>query len=252
VRRGAWHEPHLRLPDTGELSRLIEAGGGTLRRINIAPELPGAMGMIRAAVRAGLVVSIGHSDATQDVARAAAGAGATIVNHTFNAMSGLHHRAPGLVGEAMTNDGLLAELILDGVHVHPAAAQALYRARGPHGIALITDGVAWAGLPDGAYERSGRPVIVADGVARLADGTIAGSISPFDRSVLRAREWLTGDLEELAALTSGNAARVMGIADRVGTIAPGFDADLVLLDEAFHVIATVVKGEVVYRRDGVR
>jgi N-acetylglucosamine-6-phosphate deacetylase len=250
-KKGAWHPAHLRAPDVGELRELIAASEGRIRRVNVAPELPMALDFIRAARNEGIVVSIGHSNATYDEALAGVEAGATITNHTYNAMSPLAHRAPGLVGATLTCERLLGELILDGVHVHPAAALALLRAKGVEGVALITDGSAMTGIPDGTYEFNGRTVVVADGACRLPNGTLAGSVSPFDRDLRNARAWLGVELVELAALSSGNAARTMAIDGHTGAIAAGKDADLVLLDEELDVLATVAGGRVVYRREGV-
>jgi N-acetylglucosamine-6-phosphate deacetylase len=249
-KRGAWSVANLRPPSVDELRRLIDISGGRIRRVNVAPELPGALDFIRAARGYGLAVSIGHSNATYDEAMAAVEAGATITNHTFNAMSGLEQRRPGLVGATMTTDALLAELILDGVHVHPAAARALFRAKGASGIALITDGSQMTGMPDGAYERGGRTLLVEGGACRLPDGTLAGSVSTFDQDLRNARDWLSADLAELAALSSGNAARAMGLDGETGVIAPGLTANLVLLDAGLTVLATVVLGEPVYIREG--
>ena len=248
-KRGAWPAANLRAPSIIEMRRLVEASQGRIRRFNVAPELPGALEFIRAARERGIAVSLGHSNATYEEAIAGGEAGATIANHTYNAMSGLDHRRPGLVGATLASDALLAELILDGVHVHPAAAQALFRARGSSGVALITDGSQMTGMPEGTYERAGRTLVVKDGACRLPDGTLAGSVSTFDRDVRNAFEWLTRDLVELAALSSGNAARAMGIDRATGAITPGLAADLVLLDEGLNVLATVVEGEVVWERD---
>ena len=248
-KKGAWNAGHLRQPSLLEMKQLISAAADRIRRINVAPELPGALDLIRNASDQGVVVSIGHSNATYEQALAAVAAGATIVNHTFNAMSGLDHRAPGLVGAAMTSKDLLAELILDGVHVHPAAALSLYRAKGAIGVALVTDGSQMLGLPDGTYQGSQRTVTVREGACRLPDGTLAGSVSPFDRDVRNARQVLDADLVALAALSSGNAARAMGLADQTGAIREGLAADLVLLDDSLELVATVVGGTVVYRRE---
>ena len=269
AKRGAWQPENLLLPRVEDLRTLQAAAGGHLRRINVAPELPGALEFIRAARELGIVVSIGHSDCSYEQALAAVEAGATLVNHTFNAMSGLGQRAPGLVGAALTDERLLAELILDGAHVHPAAARALWRARGAAGIALITDGIDLTGEPDGVYDDGGRVRAVADGFCRLSDGTIAGSVSPMDRDVRNAALWLlnttagstpipTGAalrstvlsdeaLMQLAAISSGNAARAMGL-NTTGALAADRDTSIVLLDEQLTVVATVVAGEVVYQR----
>jgi N-acetylglucosamine-6-phosphate deacetylase len=249
AKKGAWNPANLRAPDVDEMRELVAAAQNRIRRFNVAPELPGAPAFIRAARELGIAVSLGHSDATYDEALAGVDAGATITNHTYNAMSALEHRAPGLVGATMTNDALLGELILDGVHVHPAAALALLRAKGTTGVALITDGSAMTGMPDGTYEFNGRTVVVEGGACRLPNGTLAGSVSPFDRDLRNARAWLGVGLVELAALSSGNAARAMAIDGSTGAIVTGTDADLVLLDDELRVLATIVGGRVVFRRE---
>lgn len=250
-KKGAWNPANLRTPDLQEMRELIAASENRIRRFNVAPELAGALDFIRAARDAGIVVSLGHSNATYEESIEGADAGAAITNHTFNAMSQLEQRAPGLVGATMTSEGLLAELILDGVHVHAASALSLWRAKGRHGVALITDGSAMTGLAEGTYEFNGRTVIVDGDSCRLPNGTLAGSVSPFDRDLRNAAALFGGDLLDLAAISSGNAARVTGIDRRTGAIVPGMDADLVLLDEGLRVLATIVGGAVVYRREGV-
>jgi N-acetylglucosamine-6-phosphate deacetylase len=249
AKKGAWNPKNLRLPRAQELQTLIDAAGGRIRRVNVAPELEGALDFIRAARVANIIVSLGHSDATYEQALAGIAAGATIANHTYNAMSGLGHRAPGMVGAVLNSDALLAELILDGAHVDPAAAQILYRARGPRGVALITDGSVVTGLAEGTYERGGRTLTISGAAAHLPDGTLAGSVSPLDRDLRNARAWLTQEPLALAALSSGNAARAMGIDGDTGAITPGLRADLVLLDGDWQVLATIVGGKVVYRRE---
>lgn len=249
-KKGAWNPANLRTPDVAEMRELVAASEDRIRRFNVAPELTSGLDFIRAARDAGIAISLGHSNATYDQSLAGVQAGATITNHTYNAMSMLEHRAPGLVGATLTNDALLAELILDGVHVHPAAALALYRAKGVSGVALITDGSAMTGMPEGTYEFNSRTVIVKDNTCTLPNGTIAGSVSTLDQDLRNARQWLGAGLPELAALSSGNAAKAMGIDSHTGAIASGKDADLVLMDEDLHVIATIVGGRVVYRREG--
>lgn len=246
ARKGAWTTENLRLPDVSELDTLIRASNGTLRRINVAPELPGAVAFILEARARGVVVSLGHTNATYNQAVAGIDAGATIANHTFNAMSPLDHRQPGMVGAVLARSELLAELILDLVHVDPVAAQVLFRARGPGGVALITDASQVAGLPDGDYASSFRRVTVRDGACRLADGTLAGSVATFDQCLRNAATVFGPDLATLAAISSGNAARAMGIDQETGHIAPGKYADLVLLDDTLRVQATFVRGRAVF------
>jgi N-acetylglucosamine-6-phosphate deacetylase len=244
---GAWNPEHLRLPSVEELHELIAASRGRIRRLNVAPELPGALELIRAAVAAGLVVSIGHSNATAEAARSGVEAGATLSNHTYNGMSGLDHRAPGLVGETLANPALTAELILDFVHVHPVAAKALIAAKGPDKVAIISDNTALAGLPDGVYEQPGRPVTVRDGAARLAGGTLAGSVSAMDRNFRHAVELMDGDLFAAVKMCCFTPARAMGAAWGPWFGYP-YSSDWLVLDEHLAVIGTVVAGEVVYQR----
>lgn len=245
-RKGAWTAAHLRAPAIPELEQLVEAAGGHLRRINVAPELAGATEFIRHARARGIVVSIGHSNATYSDAVAAIEAGATIANHTYNAMSPLAHRAPGLVGAVLARDELLAELIFDGVHVHPAAAKALYRARGAGGVALITDSVLVAGQPDGVYKTGSRTLTVRDGSCCLPDGTLAGSVATFDQCVRNAARHFECGLGELALISATNAAGAMGIGHETGSITPGRFADLVLLNDRLQPQATMVRGSVVF------
>ncbi len=254
-KRGAWNPRQLLLPTVAHLDLLVEAAGGRLRRVNVAPELPGALEFIRAARERGIVVSLGHSNATSEQAMEGVNAGATITNHTFNAMSGLDHRHPGLVGATLASR-LLAELILDGVHVHPTAAKVLFLAKGSTGMALITDGAQMTGVPDGTYTRNGRTVTINEGSARLEDGTLAGSVSTFDRDLVNAARFLTDDLSALADMSSANAARAMGIWQHTGSIETGKDADLVLLNSDLGVDVTLIGGSIVYERvydpEGIR
>lgn len=248
ARKGAWNAAHLRTPDLAELRELVAASQGRIRRINVAPELPDALEFIRGAREQGIAVSLGHSNATYQEALAGVGAGGSITNHTYNAMSPLDHRAPGLVGATLTCDALLAELILDHVHVHPAAATALVRGRGTGGVALITDGSMLAGMPDGTYDTPARTLTVKDGSVRLPDGTLAGSVATFDQGLRHAAIIPGMELHGLAAMAATNAAKAMGIDRETGAIASGLFADLALLDDRLHVQATLARGVAVYRR----
>jgi N-acetylglucosamine-6-phosphate deacetylase len=247
-RKGAWNADHLRAPKVSELRELVAASQGRIRRVNVAPELPGALDFIRAAREAGLAVSIGHSDATYSEALAGVDAGASITNHTYNAMSPLDHRAPGLAGATLTCDALLAELILDHVHVHPAAAALLLRSRGAGGVCLITDGSMMSGMPDGVYESPARTVVVKDGSARLPNGTLAGSVATFDQGLRNAAKLPGIELNGLGLLAATNAATAMGLSSETGSIAPGLFADLALLTAGLEVEATVSRGTLVYER----
>ncbi|PYY38119.1 N-acetylglucosamine-6-phosphate deacetylase [Curtobacterium sp. MCJR17_055] len=233
--KGAHNEDHLIAPTPADVDTLLEAGEGVLRQITIAPELPGAVDAVRRFVAAGVTVAVGHTVGTLDQARAAFDAGATVLTHAFNAMPGLHHRAPGPIGAAVSDDRVTLELILDAVHVHPLVAATLFRAA-PGRVALITDAMGAAGAADGDYRLGSLDVTVTDGVARVAGtDTIAGSTLTQDVA-LRNAVTLAGRTlpEAVAALTSTPAAAI-GLGDRLGRLAPGYAADLVALSPTLEV-----------------
>lgn len=235
-------------PDERSLQRLLDAGDGTVRMMTTAPELPGGLEMIRKLAGAGIIVSLGHSDATYDEARAAVRAGARCATHTFNAMPPLHHREPGLLGAVLDLDELSCELICDGIHVHPAALRLAFHAKGLARSTLVTDAMQAAGMPDGEYRLGGATVTVSSGRAEIAGGgSIAGSTLTMDAAVANAVGFLGISLEQAAVLASGNPARLLGLAHRKGAIAPGFDADLTILDHDLRACGTLVAGEWTHR-----
>jgi N-acetylglucosamine-6-phosphate deacetylase len=189
---------------------------------------------------------VGHSDATYEQVAAALAKGARHMTHTYNAMSPLHHRAPGAVGAALALAGFNAEVIADEVHVHPAAVHALVRARGADEVVLVTDAVRLTGTPDAVSEMQGRRIAVRDGAMRFDDGHLVGSVLTMDtalRNVLR----ITGrPLTELWPMVSRNPAAAAGIGERTGRLEVGLDADLVVLDEDLCVVRTVVGGRTVF------
>jgi N-acetylglucosamine-6-phosphate deacetylase len=238
-RRGAQPAEHLRAPDLGELAELAEAG--PLRMVSLAPELPGALEAVAAIAAAGAVPALAHTDATYEQAVAAIEAGARHAVHVFNGMRPLHHREPGVLG-AVLESGLSCELILDGHHVHPVAARLLHRLKGAEQTVLITDAIAATGMPDGDHALGGAPIRVTAGRAETLDGHLAGSTLTMDAAVRHAVEWLEFPLAVAVAMASTTPARVIGLADRKGRLAPGFDADLVLLDEALQPAGVWVGG----------
>lgn len=239
--KGAHTERLLRLPDAGSVERLLAAGAGTVRQVTLAPELPGAIDAIGRFVDGGVRVAVGHTAATAAEASAAFDAGATLLTHAFNAMPGIHHRAPGPVVAALGDDRVTLEVIADGVHVHPAVV-ALAFAGAPGRIALITDAMAAAGVGDGHYDLGGLAVTVTDGTARLDDGgAIAGSTLTQDRALRVAVDAGIDLVDAVAALTSV-PARALGEAARYGSLRPGAAGDAVLLDDALSVRAVWVDG----------
>jgi N-acetylglucosamine-6-phosphate deacetylase len=240
-RPGAMDPATFLEPDGPALDRLLSAGN--VRLMTVAPERPGALPAIGALVQAGVVASLGHSDATYDETQAAVGAGARAATHLFNAMPPLHHREPGVLGAALDLPEISAELICDGVHVDPAALRIAHRAKGAAGVHLVTDAIQAAGMPDGEYRLGTAQVHVAGGRATLA-GTdaIAGSTLTMEAAVRNAVRFLGVSVPEASRLASSNPARLLGVDARKGSLAVGRDADLVVLDDDLSVCATLVGG----------
>ena len=237
ARCGAQDPRHMLAPDVAVFERLHAAAGGHLRVITLAPELPGAAGVIRAAARAGVTVAVGHTDATAEVASAAVDTGATHATHLFNAMRPWHHREPGAAGALLDRDEVTCEIVADGVHLHDMTVRLAARAAGPGRLVLITDAMAAAGMPDGRYRLGSRRVDVAGGVARLvgetgAPGPIAGSTATMG-SVVRHAVAAGVPVPEVTAAASTTPARVLGLGERTGALRPGLVADLVVCDEEF-------------------
>ena len=239
ARCGAQNPAHLLAPHLATLHRLIEAAHGHLATITIAPELPGALDLIAASMAAGVVVAIGHSNATFEQAAAAYAAGAMLTTHLFNAMAPLHHREPGIVGAALESQSAL-EVINDGIHVHPSITALVNRVTDR--LVLITDAIAAAGAPDGEYRLGDQAVNVTAGEARLVStAALAGSTLTMDQALRRAVHECAIPIERAVAAASTNPARVLGLSHRAGAIAIGFDADLVVMDDDLCVVQ-VAKG----------
>lgn len=240
--KGAHTPSLLRAPDAASIDRLLDAGAGTIRQLTLAPELPGGLDAIRHLTTAGVAVAVGHTDADEGMTRAAFDAGATILTHAFNAMRGIHHRAPGPVVAALSDDRVTLEVIADGVHVHPDVIRML-TCSAPHRIALITDAMAAAGAADGAYTLGGLSVTVADGVARLdGSGTIAGSTLTQDAAIRSMVHEVGMPLPDAVFAATTAPAAAVGVADRFGALTPGHAADAVLLNENLAVQRVWVDG----------
>ena len=244
-RCGAHELSALRDPDPAELDRVLAAGGGTIRMVTLAPERTGGLAAIRRIVDAGAVAAVGHTEATYAQARAAVDAGATVATHLFNAMRPVHHREPGPVLALMQDPRVTVELITDGVHLHPALYREVSRSVGPHRVALVTDAMAAAGMPDGAYRLGSLAVDVVDGVAKVAGtDTIAGSTATMDHVFRHAvtNSGLPRDDALLAAVrqSSVNPARALGLAE--AGLAVGSAADLVVLDGGLAVTGVLRHG----------
>ncbi len=248
VRRGTHHASYLKNASVPAFRRFVEVSGYSVLKMTVAPEVDDGLQLIREAVNLGVRVSLGHSDATFEQARSAVDAGATQATHTFNAMRPFHQREPGILGLVLTDDRVYAEIIADGVHVHPAAVQLLVRMKGVERILLVTDGLSAVDMPDGSYPLGDKTVFVQRGECRDPDGTLAGSTLTLDHAVRNLTRWLNLPVQQALVAASTSPARSLGLNGTKGVIAPGADADLVFLDSNLNVVKTMVGGRVVYSR----
>ncbi len=238
--KGAMPVELLRPPSVAEFERYFGEFAPYIKVMTVAPELDGAEELIRHLAGRGIVVSVGHSGATYDQVARAIDAGARNATHTYNAMRGLHHREPGTVGAILAADRLFAELIWDNLHVHPAAAKALVRAKSPRRVVLVSDAMRAAGFADGEYQLGDQTVFVREGSARLSDGTLAGSVVTLDEAVRNASEHFP--LPDVVRMASHTPAESIRLADRTGSIREGLSADLVVLDRGLRVQKVFVRG----------
>ncbi len=246
--RGAQALADLRLPDPEEYGLWFESGA--VRLVTLAPELPGANRMIDAGVREGIEFAIGHSGADYETVLQAADRGLRQATHTFNGMGGLHHRQPGTLGAVLDDERIFAQLIGDGIHVHPAVVRLLLRAKGLDKVLLISDAMRATGLGDGDYDLGGQAVTVQRGIARSPDGALAGSTVTLDEVVRRVMRFTGLSLPRALPMASRVPAAALGLTGRKGTLQVGADADIILLDDDAQVQLTMIGGKVVFDRQG--
>lgn len=242
AKRGV-HPPTLLLtPNIATFDKMYDAAAGHVRLMTLAPELPGAAELAAHATRRGVRVSVGHSDATAAEARAVIAAGAVSATHTFNAMRPLDHREPGILGVALTNDDLFAELICDGIHTAPEMVEIWWRCKGPKRGILITDGMSATGMPDGEYHLGGFAVQVANGRA-TANGVLAGSVLTQNRALENFVRFTGASVEQGLGLLTSNPAMMIGLGTRTGALAVGQSADLVAVNAAGHLLQSIIGGQ---------
>lgn len=241
ARRGVHPEQWIAAPSTDLLKRLFDAAEGTTRILTLAPELPGALELVDAARAAGVVVSMGHTDATYDQARAAIQRGATHAAHVFNAMRPFSHRDTGVLGAVLTSPEVTAELIADNVHVDSAAMRILFASKRAEQISLVSDGTAATGMPDGSYRLGEFDVTVSGGVVRNKEGRLAGSALTLDKA-LRNVVALGVPLRDAIRMLTLNPARELGLQAAKGALVPGADADLVILDPKLQILRVMIGG----------
>jgi N-acetylglucosamine-6-phosphate deacetylase len=240
-RRGVHPKERVIPPSEEFFSALLKRARGTAQILTLAPELPGALELIAVARKAGLVVSLGHTDATFEQARAAIDAGASHAAHVFNAMRPFSHRGTGVIGAVLTSPEISAELIADGVHVDEPAMRILIELKTADRVILVSDGISATGMPDGKYRLGMFEVTVSGGICRNAERKLAGSTLTLDRA-LRNIVALGVPLGSALRMVTANPARQIGLGSRKGVLAAGADADLVFLDEKLEVSGVMTRG----------
>jgi N-acetylglucosamine-6-phosphate deacetylase len=242
IRRGVHPAEWLRLPSAELLDRFVAAAGGNALMLTIAPELLGAIPCIDAAIKAGLVVGIGHTDATYEQARLAMAHGAHHAVHVYNAMRPFSHRDSGVIGAVLTTPDVTAELIADNVHVEEAAMRLLLQAKSVACVILVSDGISATGMPDGKYMLGQMEVTVSGGVCRNSEGKLAGSTLTLDRA-LRNVVALGKSFEDATRMLTLNPAGLLGLEFKKGALRAGADADILLLDDELQLTSVWIRGE---------
>jgi N-acetylglucosamine-6-phosphate deacetylase len=254
VRCGAQNPEYIRPGTKEEMQGYVELSKGNVRLMTIAPEQENAMDVIDYAVKQGVTISIGHSDATYEIVQQAVKMGASHVTHLFNGMRPLHHREPGVAGAALMIDDLAVEMICDGIHINKELVSYVFRVKPSKKIVLITDCVEAGGCAEGEYQLGSLPVVLKEGQVRLINedgtpGSLAGSSLTMDKALRNTIDYTGLSLEQILPTLTINPARQIGVEQRKGSIVIGKDADLVILDDRFQVRATYVKGKKVYMRE---
>ncbi|MDA2924215.1 N-acetylglucosamine-6-phosphate deacetylase [Acidobacteria bacterium AH-259-L09] len=245
AQKGAHRADCIQAPSLEIFQKYFKAANGKLRMLTLAPEMKGALELIHEARKELSIVSLGHSNADYGCAVEAIEAGANLATHIFNAMPELHHREPGLVGAVLDSEDISAEIIADGIHVHPVMVRFLARCKGPDKLVLVTDAISAADMPDGRHRVGNVEVTVKEGVCRNQEGVLAGSSLTMDRGLKNLYDWLNeDDLKRIVAMATIQPAALLGLENK-GRIEKDCDADLVLLDEDLQVRKTWIAGELV-------
>lgn len=240
-KKGMQDPAHLRNPNIAEMEQILAHAEGLIKMVTIAPELPGAIEMIQYLADKEIIVSIAHSNATYEQAQLAFQSGASHITHCFNAMTSIHHRAPGLVTAALENDDVSVQAIIDGIHLHPGIVRLMYKIKGAERMILITDALQAMGVGDGCYEFGGHLVQVKDGIARLEDGTLASSTVTMNEA-LRLSTAFEIPLFDAIKMGTSSASSLLNETE-IGMLATGFDADIILVDEQFSIKRKMLKGQ---------
>jgi N-acetylglucosamine-6-phosphate deacetylase len=246
--KGAMNESYLWTPSVEGWRKLWEASRGYIKIMTIAPELPGAIDVMRAAAVDGVVLSIGHSMANYAEIELAIDNGAAHVTHIFNAMRPFHHRNPGVILGSLLRNELKIELIADTLHVHPAVMELLMKLKGANGIVLVSDSIRAGGMHEGEYEFADQKVFMKEKKAYLEDGTLAGSTLTLNQAIKNMIETANARITDAVRMASLNGAKVINLEHRKGILAVGKEADIVVLTDSFEVEMTILGGKIVYQK----
>lgn len=245
-KKGAHNPKYLQKPDVREVEEWSLQNG--VRMVTLAPELDGALDVIEKLVEQGVIIAAGHSTAGFEETRAAIAAGVRYATHIFNGMPPMHHREPGVAGALLADERVTVGLIADGIHVHPALIKTIWQFLRDDRLNLVTDAISALGKDPGTYKMGEMTVTVTGETCRLADGTLAGSILSLDKALRNLLSFTGCSLADAVRTVTSTPAAVLRIADQKGQIAPGFDADLVLLNRNHRVVATLVRGEIAFQK----
>lgn len=244
---GAQPHEHLRAPDPDEYRVWLSCEG--IRLITVAPELEGTLALLDAGVARGIQFAIGHSGATYEQVLEAVDHGLRQASHTFNAMSGFHHRRPGVLGAVLTDDRIYAQVIADGIHLHPSTFNLLLRCKTAARVILISDSIRAAGMRNGEHEFGGKEIQAKRGVLRTTSGALAGTTLTLDKALRNALQFSDLDLSDVLPMATSVPAEALGLRGRKGVLAPGADADVILLSPNLTLMLTLVAGREVHRSD---
>lgn len=245
---GAQNAEYLLKPDVDDIKQWQALSAGAVKMVTLAPELPNAVPMIHYLKQNQIIAAMGHTNATYPEALSAITAGCSYATHLFNAMRGIHHREPGVVTAALLAESVTTELIADGLHLHPAIIELIFRLKKKEKIVLVTDAMRAKCLGDGTYDLGGQTVTVQGNKACLADGRLAGSVLTLSDAVKNMVHFAHIHLADVVKMVSENPAKLLGLFHRKGSIAVQKDADLVVLDDQLAVVMTLCRGQVVYRK----
>lgn len=242
----AQNAEHICLPDFNYIKKWQHLSGDVIKMVTFAPELANSLELIDHLRSNRIVASMGHTDATFEEMQKAIDAGCTHATHLFNAMRGLHQREPGAVTAALLSPKVMTELICDGIHLHPAILKLALKLKGNENIALVTDSMRAKCMQNGLYDLGGQSVTVNESVARLADGTLAGSTLKMNSAIKNFMQFTECSLFETIRMAAENPAKGLGVFDKKGSIAVSKDADLVVLDNELEVAMTIKEGQIIY------